>query len=217
MLPTTTDARIIPSQSTYKYRRRDERVIPPSKSTTKLRISKPKLDDTFERFEQEQLEEHKEAQNENGNRNSLEIPNNSNEFYMQAPRNDNADNQRYGYKNNFAANADRILSKSSSVAVLRNEDEPVNSMKSVEVKPAFSNNDNISELSISKPKLGLGWDNSKDYYENLHLRRIKGMAPSTYLAEAHKEIEDSIYNRETARYGRDVPFPNVNKTNYTIY
>ena len=195
MLPTTTDARVIPSQSAYKYRKRDERIIPPSKSTTKLRISKPKLDDTFERFEQEQLEEHKDSQMINYDiPNSLETQNNSTEFYMQASMRDEGNNQRYGFKNNLAANADRILSKSISALNIRNDEDPMNSMKSSEVKPNFSNNDNISEFSISKPRIGFGLEEGKEYYENLHLKRSKGMAPSTYFADAHKEIEDSMFH-----------------------
>jgi len=48
----------------------------------------------------------------------------------------------------------------------------------------------------------MGYEEGKEFYEGLHMRRSKGLAPMTKYALDHQEIEDSIRNRETAAYNK---------------
>lgn len=60
MIPTTTNAMVLQSQREYKSKMRpQQRFIPPSKSLTRFKQPKEDLDDTFVRFEQEQIEKQK--------------------------------------------------------------------------------------------------------------------------------------------------------------
>lgn len=69
-------------------------------------------------------------------------------------------------------------------------------------------------MDTKRQKLGMGYEEGRDFYEGVYARRSKGLAPNTRLAAEHYEIEDNLYNRETAQYGRHQDFPNLNNPNY---
>jgi hypothetical protein len=60
MIPTTTNAMVLQSQREYKSKMRlHQRFILPSKSQTRFKKPKEDLDDTFVKFENEQMEKQK--------------------------------------------------------------------------------------------------------------------------------------------------------------
>ena len=172
-----------------------------------MKSNQKELDDTFARFEQEQVAkshpENPRNEHDYAEKHKIDTPlrqdpefnKDSAAFYMSSPRPEEGKNpHNQNNQNPLKANANKILSKSSSMGDISQHQ--------------------YFDSSSTRPKLGMGYEEGREFYENLHARRSKGLAPATKYAYEHYEIEDSLRNRETARYGENVPFPSLNDPYY---
>ncbi|CAI2374764.1 unnamed protein product [Moneuplotes crassus] len=203
MVPQTTDARILPSQAYYSSRSTKRMIKKPQKS-------KKDLDDTFARLEEDLALKNEETLKEDAAK-----------FYLQTPIEQKPQISQDRYQN---------MSPPGPAGV-QPQNQPSHKEPSKEValshsKASIPSYPNLDAQSIGamyseqayKPKLDQGYEEGRDFYENLHLRRSKGLAPATKIASEHFEVESHIFNRNNNEYGKYVnPATMVNTNRHEIH
>jgi len=187
MLPNTTDARVLPSQSYYKSTR----------SFRDVETEKPKLDDTFGELENELIERQDEA-----------IVNPAAQFHLQTPpgvKLSEGSHRAHSKNVSFSSKSHGGNAQLSNTAAgramsgvgLGNPKSSILHNKTMDRSlPAYYKD----EAYI--PKIGMGYEEGRELYESLHARRSKGLPPVTKLAAEHFEVESSIFHRGNNDYGK---------------
>ncbi|CAI2374527.1 unnamed protein product [Moneuplotes crassus] len=185
LMPKTTDAQIIKSQAFYKSKPRSKRM---------KQRSKPSLDDTFARLEDDLKVKMDES-----------LKQDAAKFYLQTPIGQKPPPPQNLHQNLTAP--EPVRGEKVSEKYLPDPAKEGSICGSRGSAPSYPNYDShsIAEMysdQAYKPKIGLGYEEGRGFYENLHARRSKGLPPVTELATKHLEIESNIHNRNNNDYGK---------------